>query len=76
MTNWRITKDKPLIGPPLGGAISFTAQATGYLYKATGLAEPASLIAALALGAATGWLIEKAVTKVLSPLPIIETNAN
>ena len=60
---WKITKDKPRIGPPLGGAICFTVQATGLVYEPTGAMSLVSLFAALVIGTTSGWLVEETITK-------------
>ena len=64
--NWRITKDRSRIGPPLGGAICFTLSATGMVYEPSGAAGLASLFAALVIGTTGGWLAEEAATKVVA----------
>ena len=63
---WKITKDKVLLGLPLGGAICFAVQGFGQLYDATGIAAPASLLAALAIGAAGGYGVEKVILSLLT----------
>ena len=66
MPYWKITKDRPRIGPPLGGAVCFTLQATGFVFAQSGAAELASLFAALAIGTTTGWLLEEATTRTIA----------
>ena len=61
----KITKDRPLIGPPLGGAVCFTAQASGFVFDLSGAAGLASLIIALIIGTTAGWLVEVASTRVI-----------
>ena len=61
-----ITKDHVLIGPPLGGAVCFTVQATEVVYQPTGLTSPLSILIALTVGATAGWLIELAISKTIS----------
>lgn len=63
MKNWKLTKDKPRIGPPLGGAICFTVQATGLVYEPTGAMSLVSLFAALVIGTTSGWLVEEMINK-------------
>ncbi len=64
--NWKLTKDRPRIGPPLGGAICFTLSATGMVYEPSGAAGLAALFAALVIGTTGGWLAEEATTKVIN----------
>ena len=66
MKNWKITKDKVLMGPPAGGVICFTVQALWPIYPATGIATPACLISALTIGAVAGWAIEVATEWLIS----------
>lgn len=64
MKNWKLTKDRPRIGPPLGGAVCFTLQASGVVYEPAEAAGLAGLFAALVIGTTTGWLIEEVATRV------------
>ena len=66
MKNRKLTKDRTRIGPPLGGVICFTVQATGLVYDPSGAAGLASLFAALVIGTTAGWLMEEEATRAIA----------
>ena len=55
---YRLTPDRVLLGPPLGGALCFVYQAVSVYRDPAGTADLASLFAALVIGTAAGAVVE------------------